>query len=312
MTDGPHATPENESYRSGFVAILGKPNAGKSTLVNALLGEKLCAVSGLPQTTRDRINAIHSDDTMQAVFVDLPGLVADTDKLNAALRQNVLDGIEGVDCVIHLVDTTDPDPVGADMAALLAATKTPVIGVASKIDTQAADFDAAQYFATLEGGAPPARYTVLLGISAVRGAGLGELLAAVRELLPEGPPLYDPDQLTDRSMRFLAAELIREKVFQLLHEEIPYSTAVTIEAFEERSVGKAYIAASIHLERDSQKGIVIGRGGSMLKKISQSARHDIEALLGNGVFLDLHVKVTPHWRKKEYLLREFGYDTRKR
>ncbi|MBX3727914.1 MAG: GTPase Era [Candidatus Sumerlaeia bacterium] len=308
MTDSrPTIGEADNAFRTGFVAVLGRPNAGKSTLVNALVGQKLCAVSGLPQTTRDRINVIWSDDAMQAVFVDLPGLVEGTDKLNEALRRNVLDGIEGVDCVLHLVDTTDPRPVDEDIVALVLATTRPVLGVASKIDTRSPDFDAGAWFGQLAGGVPASHYAARLGVSATTGVGLQKLRDTVFKFLPVGPPLFDPEQLTDRNLRFLAAELIREKVFHFTHQEIPYATAVTIEAFEERARGKTYIAATIHIERDSQKGIIIGRGGAVLKRISQAARRDIEALLDAGVFLDLHVKVSPDWRKKDYFLREFGY-----
>lgn len=312
MTAGEDAASFAQGHRSGFVSILGKPNAGKSTLVNALVGEKLLAVSGLPQTTRDRIHAILSTPAMQVVFVDLPGLVAANDRLNEALRQRVLDGLEGVDCVIHLVDPTDPDPVGDDIAGVLAEVRTPVLCAVNKIDTQGPDFDASAWLDALPPPFDRARYRATLALSAARGTGTEELLAAVAGFLPEGPPLYDPDALTDRSMRFLAAELIREKVFHHTHQEIPYSTAVTIEQFEERKKGKWFVSANIHVERDSQKGMVIGKGGAMLKKISHDARTDIERLTGHPIFLELFVKVSHKWRKSEVHLREFGYGLRKK
>lgn len=297
-------------FRSGFVSILGRPNAGKSTLVNALVGEKLAAVSGLPQTTRDRINAIHTDDMMQAIFVDLPGLVEASDKLNEALRQNVIDGLEGVDCVLHLIDVTEQPPLDADIAEIVRSVSTPILAVASKIDRMPGNFNAAGWLRALGPPFEPERYEAFLGVASVVGAGLAELREAVRGFLPPGPPLYDPEALTDRNLRFLAAELIREKVFHFTHQEVPYATAVTIEAFEERPQGKWYVAATVHLERESQKGLLIGKGGAMLKKISQAARHDIEGLAGNGIFLDIHVKVSKNWRKSEMHLKQFGYDAK--
>jgi len=295
------------TYKSGFVAILGMPNAGKSTLVNALIGEKLAAVSGLPNTTRDRIHAILSTESMQMIFVDLPGLTEGTDRLNEALRSRVLDSVAGVDVVLHLVDVEDPLPVTADMAEVLAKSLRPVVLAVNKVDRKSASFDARSWAGELPAPFDAALYRKVIGVSALKGGGLNELLGVLEDLLPEGPPLYDVDQLTDRNLRFLASELIREKVYHFTHEEIPYATAIEIEEFREQQGGKTFIAAIIHLERDSQKGIVIGRGGAMLKKISTAARKDIENLMQGPVFLQLHVKVSRDWRRSERALREFGY-----
>jgi len=300
------------NHRAGFASIFGRPNAGKSTLVNALVGEKIAAVSGLPQTTRDRIHGILSKPDFQIVFVDLPGLVEASDKLNEALRASAIDGLDGVDVVVHLVDATMPDPVGADMAAVVAAVRTPKIFAASKTDKMPADFDARRFAESLAPLVDPSRYSDFIAVSAQTGAGLPQLVQAVVRRLPEGEPLFDPENLTDRDMRFLASELIREKVFHLTHEEIPYATAVAIDEFQERARGKWYVAASIHVERDSQKGVVIGKGGAMLKRISQAARADIERLTGAPIFLELHVKVTPNWRRNDARLREFGYGREKK
>ncbi len=294
-------------FRSGFVAILGKPNAGKSTLVNALIGEKLAAVSGLPNTTRDRIHAILTTDTMQAILVDLPGLVEGSDRLNEALRKRVLDSVAGVDVVLHIIDVEDLQSVNEDIADVLARSQRPVVLAINKVDRKSAAFDARSWAGELPPPFNAALYREIIGLSALKGQGLPQLLKALEGLLPPGPHLYDPDQLTDRHLRFLAAELIREKVYHFTHEEIPYSTAVEIEEFHERPGGKTFIAAIIHLERDSQKGIVIGKGGAMLKKISTAARQDIERLMDGPVFLQLHVKVSRDWRRSERALREFGY-----
>jgi len=214
-------------FRTGFVSILGLPNAGKSTLVNALLGEKIAAVSGLPQTTRDRINAILTSDDHQIVLVDLPGLVGATDKLNEALRRNVIEGLEGVDCVVHLVDATMSDPVGADARAIVSALSTPVVFVASKTDAVPEGFSIESFAKSHD--IDLSRYAAAMAVSSVKGAGLAELVGELRSRMPAGPPLYDPDDLTDRDLRFLSAEIVREKVFHLTHQEIPYSTAVAID-----------------------------------------------------------------------------------
>jgi GTP-binding protein Era len=302
----PRIPPPGE-FRSGFVAILGKPNAGKSTLVNSLVGEKLAAVSGLPNTTRDRLHAILTTETMQAIFVDLPGLVLGTDRLNESLRRRVLDGIAGVDVVLHLIDVEDKEPITADVAGVLASISTPVILAVNKIDCKSAAFDARSWAGELPAPFNASLYRNIIGVSALHRTGLDELVARIEQLLPIGVHLYDPEQLTDRNLRFLSAELIREKVFHFTHEEIPYSAAVEIEEFHEQHEGKTFVAAIIHVERDSQKGIVIGHGGAMLKKISTAARKDIEHLLDGPVFLQLHVKVSRDWRRSERALREFGY-----
>ena len=308
MTQSPLTEPEwNPNFRCGFVSFLGKPNVGKSTLVNALLGQKLVAVSGLPQTTRDRIHAIVSQPDYQMILVDLPGMVEATDKLNEVLRENVLNGIEGVDCVIHLMDATEPQPVSPDLAALIRALPCPVIGVLNKVDLLTAPFSEEAFFAKLDGIVERSHYAGFHAIAARLGAGVPELLQSLIPLLPKGPALYDPDELTDRDLRFLSAELIREKVFLHTHQELPYSTAVAIEQFSERENGKWYIAAIIHVERDPQKGMVIGKGGEKLKRISQEARRDIEELCGAPVYLELFVRVTKNWRKSDFLLKQLGY-----
>lgn len=299
--------PEESSFRAGFVALLGKPNAGKSTLMNALVGARLAAVSGLPQTTRERLSGIYTDDACQIVFVDLPGMIAATDKLNEALRQNVLRGIDGVDAVLHLVDVADPAPIDPDMAEALASVATPLILVVTKMDGKNGEKDPAVSVGPKLPQALRDRYAATVGVSALEERGLEALLAAATEHLPPGPPLYDPDDLTDRTLRYLAQEAIREKAFHFLHEELPYSVAVQVEEFKEREAGKWYVQATIYVERPTQKGMVIGKKGAMLKKISTAARRDIEELAGMPVFLDLWVKVREKWRKNEAALREFGY-----
>jgi len=305
--DDPVPGQKKPPFRSGFVALLGKPNAGKSTLLNALVGTKLAAVSALPQTTRERCAGIYSDDHRQVVFLDLPGLTEPDDRLNECLRANVMEGLEGVDAVLHLVDVADPDPFPAPMLEVIRRVRMPIVLAVNKVDAKRAKTNAGAWAGE---NMPPelrACYKRLLAISAVERRGTGELIDVLTELLPEGEPLYDPENLTDRDLRFLSQEMIREKLFLHLHEEIPYATVVQVEEFEERSGEKWFISAMIYVERESQKGIVIGRGGETLKKISTAARGEIERLCEAPVFLELRVKVKEKWRRNDGALRQFGF-----
>ena len=299
-----------EAFRTGLVALLGKPNAGKSTLLNALIGTKLSAVSPLPQTTRERLAGVYTDDNRQIVFIDLPGLITPTDRLNEVLLSNVLEGVQDVDAVLHLVDVADEEQLGPEMEAALQRVKAPLLLVINKIDGKRAKTDAGSWAGEKLPPAVRSRYRRVLGISAIEKKGLTPLLDALTEHLPEGPPLYDPESLTDRDLRYLTQEMIREKLFLHLHEELPYATAVLVEEFKEREGEKWFISAMIYVERESQKGMVIGKGGEMLKKISQSARVDIERLCDAQVYLELRVKVREKWRKKDHELEFFGYKAR--
>lgn len=307
MTERHEPDAPSPEFRCGFVAILGKPNAGKSTLVNRLVGEKVAIVSPRPQTTRDRINAILTDDASQIVFVDMPGLVEARDRLNEALVESIRQALDGIDLVIHLIDVTDSDPLLPPAPETLAGIQVPVIGVVSKVDLLTTPFSLERRLNDKPDWIDPARYAALLPVSAVKGLGLDALINTIRPLLPLGPPLYDPDYTTDRDMRWLAAESVREKVFMILGEEVPYSVATETDEFTERPDGKWLIRVTIYVERESQKGIVIGAGGRILKQIGQAARTDIESMTGHPVFLELWVKVRKNWRKKENELRHFGY-----
>jgi len=304
--------PPETPFRAGFAALLGKPNAGKSTLLNAIVGAKLAAVSALPQTTRDKFSGIYSDDSRQIVFVDLPGLVTPDDRLNECLHSNVREGISGVEVVIHLVDVADKEPAGDEVVRAVASVRGPIILVVNKIDGSHARVDAGSWAGEHLPPEMKKRYATILGVSAREKKGLDGLLSAIGAHLPEGPPLYDTDILTNRDLRYLSQEMIREKAFQFLHEELPYSTAVLIEEFTERAEGKWYIRAVVYVERDSQKGIVIGNGGATLKKISTAARRDIEALCGAPVYLELFVKTREKWRRNDSDLRMFGLTPPKR
>lgn len=297
----------SDGYKTGFVAFLGKPNAGKSTLLNALVGAKLAAVSALPQTTRERFAGIHSDDERQIIFVDLPGLTLATDRLNECLRLSVLESLNDVDLVVHLIDVADPTPVTKDVEEALSLIKRPMLLVVNKIDGKRAKTDAGSWAGENLSAELRKRYVAIVGISAAERKGLDVLLLEITQRLPEGPPLYDTEIMTDRDLRYLSQEMIREKAFIFLHEELPYATAVQVDEFVEREQGKWYIRATIYVERESQKGMVIGKNGEMLRKISKSAREEIEKICDAPVFLDLWVKVREKWRKNDYDLRMFGF-----
>ena len=289
---------EQPPFKSGFVAILGKPNAGKSTLMNALVGLKVSIVSAKPQTTRDRVSGILSTDTYQIVFVDMPGVIVPDDKLNETLIARVEESLEAVDILYHLVDATDKHPTNPKMEELLRRTKAgKKFLVVNKIDLNR---DAWAH------GNVPVGYDELIRVSALRGTGLDQLLNKTVEHLLPGPIFYDPDQLTDRDERFIAGEVVREKVFENLSDELPYAVHTETETFEERP-GKDFIRVVIYVERESQKGIVIGHKGEMLKKIGADARKEIEEVTDRPCFLELWVKVRPNWRKSEFDLQNFGY-----
>jgi len=298
MTDKP--------FRSGFVSIIGRPNAGKSTLLNSMMGEKVVITSDKPQTTRNRIKGIHNIPGAQIVFIDTPGIHRAKSMLNKYMVEEALASIKEVDAILFLVEADAP--AGSQEALileLLAEVRTPVILVINKIDLVPKD-------ALLERMGTYGRmyaFREIIPVSALTGDGVGLIVDAVYNHLPEGP-LYFPDEiLTDLPERFIVAELIREKVFRLTRDEVPYSVAVEIESFKERPDGSLIsISAVINVERDSQKGIVIGKKGEMLKKIGMQARREIEQLLDTKVFLELFVRVRKDWSENRQMLREFGYE----
>jgi GTPase len=302
----PLATPPG--FKSGFVAILGKPNAGKSTLLNHILGRKLTIVSRKPQTTRDTILGIFSREKYQIVFVDTPGIIEANNLLNRCLIDAASMAIEDVDLIYHILDVNDPEPVTPAVAELIRSSKAPKFLLANKTDRLSKPFKPKNC-----PNLPDIKdYNEVLGISALNGDNISWLMKKTLDLLPEGPLYYDPEQVSDRNMRFLCAEIVREKTFELLGQELPYSIAVQIEEFKERDNGKHYVRAVIYVERDSQKGMIIGSGGKMLKEIGSLARPDMEKLVESSVYLDLWVKVRKNWTKKENELRFFGYFPKKR
>jgi len=305
-------------FRSGFIALLGKPNTGKSTLVNALLGQKIAAVSPRPQTTRRRQLGILTTETAQFVLVDTPGVHPPRHKLGQFLNQEAGEALDGVDLVLFLVDaSTDPDDDDRGIAGLLTSLRRRpdiVLGLnkADLVSESALEARRAAYQAlvstVLDAGVPDSSVVVF---SAAIRRGLDELLAVLEARLPERPPEFPEDQLTDSYEREIAADLIREAALIALRDEVPHSLTVRIDEFKERSEQVAYIHATLFIERDSQKGIVIGEGGKMLKRIGTAARQEIERMSGRKVYLELRVKVEKDWRNDEAALRRFGYKLKK-
>jgi GTP-binding protein Era len=299
--DSAQATAESE-FRCGFIGLAGKPNAGKSTLVNALVGDKLAIVTPKAQTTRDRILGFRTEDRYQAIFVDMPGLIEPKDRFNAALMDIAAEALSNVDLCYHLVDARDPNPAPEHVVQALRASKAPVFLVWTHVDLLKPTQDVAVLPEEVK-----SLYKRTFAISGTEGHGIPELIDASIPLLPDSPPLYPLEDLTDRSLRYLVAEMVREKVFLKLEQEIPYGVACEVEQYEERLDGPDYIRVTVYVERPNHKAILIGAGGSVLREIGSEARRDIERLAGKKVFLDLWVKVRKDWRKSERDLKYFGY-----
>ncbi len=300
----------DKPIRSGMVAIVGPPNAGKSTLMNGLLEQKISIVSPKPQTTRNRILGIMNDEGYQIVLLDTPGLHKAREPLNQEMVRIALDSLHEVDAVLYMIDVSLPLPEklkeekGQELAGYMEQVRCPVILVLNKVDL----LNKEKLLAMIQVYAELFPFHAIIPMSALHGDGNERLLAELLQLLPVGPRYYPEDIPTDASERFLVAEIIREKVFLLTGEEIPYSTAVLIESFKEDPMkGLITIHAAIVLERESQKGIVIGKGGLKLKSIGTAARKDIEKLLDQKVLLKLWVKVRKNWSRDEKFLKELGF-----
>ena len=294
-------------FRSAFVAIIGRPNVGKSTLVNALLGQKIAAVSPKPQTTRKRQLGILTTDSAQLVFVDTPGIHNPRHKLGTFLNQEAAEALEGVDVIVWLVDSSvRPLEEDKQIASLLRRlpARTPLVLAANKIDLVSAEALTPRieaYQASL------GRAAQVISISATQNRNLDQLRELLISLAPVRPPEFDEEQVTDSYERDIAADLIREACLHKLRDEVPHGVGVRVDEFVERDNGMLYIAATVFVERESQKGIVIGEGGKMLKQIGSSARKEIEEMGGRPIFLELRVKVLKDWRNDENALRRLGY-----
>jgi GTP-binding protein Era len=296
-----------EDHRSGFVAVIGRPNVGKSTLINGWLGQKIAIVSPKSQTTRQRLLGILTLPTAQVILMDTPGLHKPQHRLGDFMVDQAEQALPDADVICLLVDIS-VEPGIADRHVVNAirgkAPVTPLLLAMNKLDSLPADKVASRV----------AAYCALVGeevdwlaLSALDPAGRADLLERVIRLLPFGPRYYPSDQITDQEERFIVAEMVREQVLHATHQEVPHSAAVSVQDFKERSPGLTYISATIYVERDSQKRIVLGKDGSLIKQIGQAARQEIEAMLGVKVYLELWVKVWPNWRKQESRLRELGY-----
>ena len=300
--------------RAGRVAILGRPNVGKSTLLNRIVGEKLAIVTPKPQTTRNRIAGVYNDAARgQIVFVDTPGVHGAKKELNRFMVGEALGLIPDIDAALLVVDaaTAVPevwraDDIEARILKALAEARRPVVLALNKVDTVK---DKGGLLPILESWAKRSDLRAIVPLSAKRGTNVDRLVGELWELLPEGPPLYAPEQLTDRTERFLAAELIREQLFTSLRQEVPYAVAVVIDEWNERAGGDVVIAASIVVERDNQKAIVLGKGGTMIKDVGTRARLEITELLQRPAHLKLTVRVEPEWTTSPQAMAALGYRT---
>lgn len=294
-----------EHYKSGFVALVGRPNVGKSTLMNHLIGQKIAITSDKPQTTRNRIQTVYTDDRGQIIFLDTPGIHKAKNKLGEYMV-NVATGTLGeVDVVLWLVEPSTFIGAGEQrIAEMLRKVKTPVILVINKIDTVKNQEDILKF---IDAYKDVCEFAEIVPVSALKDQNTDKMTELLFKYLPYGPQYYDEDTVTDQPMRQIAAELIREKALRLLEDEIPHGIAVTIELMKERENGMFDIEANIVCERDSHKGIIIGKGGSMLKRIGTQARREIENLMGARVNLQLWVKVRKEWRDSELYMKNYGY-----
>lgn len=290
-------------FKSGFVNIVGNPNVGKSTLMNDLVGERISIITSKAQTTRHRIMGIVNAPGYQIVFSDTPGVLKPKYKLQESMLNFSEGALTDADVLIYVTDVVEDPTKNADFLARVAKEKCPVLLVINKIDLLKGQADLEAIVEKWKGILPNAE---IFPTSATERFNVDSLMKRIVELLPEGEPYFGTDALTDKPARFFVTEIIREKILTNYEKEIPYSVEVIVEKFEEKETS-IHIMAVIYVERDSQKGILIGKGGAMLKKVGTEARKDIEAFFGKNVYLELFVKVEPNWRNRENKLRTFGY-----
>lgn len=293
-------------YKSGFITLIGRPNVGKSTLMNHLIGQKIAITSDKPQTTRNRIQTVYTDNRGQIIFLDTPGIHKAKNKLGEYMVSVAEHTLREVDVVLWLVEPTTYIGAGEQhIAEQLRKIKTPIILVINKIDTLKNPDDILTFINAYK---DICQFAEIVPVSALKDKNTDLMLDLLYGYLPEGPQYYDEDTVTDQPMRQISAELIREKALRLLHDEIPHGIAVTVEKMKERKNGIIDLEAIIVCERDSHKGIIIGKGGSMLKKIGSQARREIEALMDARINLQLWVKVRKEWRDSELYMKNYGYN----
>ncbi|WP_019005245.1 GTPase Era [Cohnella laeviribosi] len=293
-----------KGFKSGFVAIVGRPNVGKSTLLNQVIGQKIAIMSDKPQTTRNKIHGVYTTDEMQIVFLDTPGIHKPKSKLGDYMMKSAESALSEVDAILFLTDVSEALG-GGDRFIIerLKKVDTPVFLVLNKIDKVHPE----DLLPVIDQYSALYRFAEIVPVSALHGNNVNTLLEQLSRYLPEGPMYYPADQVTDHPEQFVCAELIREKILLLTRDEIPHSIAVEIESMRTEENGVVHIGAVIYVERQSQKGIVIGKNGSMLKEVGKLARLDIERLLGSKIFLELWVKVKEDWRNRESVLHTLGF-----
>ncbi|WP_049175839.1 GTPase Era [Ligilactobacillus salivarius] len=292
------------NFHSGFVAILGRPNVGKSTFLNRVVGQKIAIMSDKAQTTRNKIQGIYTEDDTQIVFIDTPGIHKPHSRLGDFMVESALSTLNEVDAVLFMVNATQKRGRGDDfIIERLKNVKKPIYLVINKIDQIHPD----KLLQIMDDYRNTLDYAEVFPISALEGNNCPELIESLVNTLPEGPQYYPADQITDHPERFIAGELIREKVLELTREEVPHSVAVVVDRIHREDDEKVLVQATIVVERNSQKGIIIGKGGKMLKQIGVKARKDIELMLGDKVYLELWVKVQPNWKDRQVDLQALGY-----
>lgn len=291
------------NFRSGYVSLTGRPNVGKSTLLNTILGEKIAIVTAKPQTTRNRIIGIKTVPGAQIIFTDTPGIHKPKHKLGEAMVKGALESVREADVVLFMVEPQEPGPGDRHILEILKGLQKPVFLLINKIDR----VKKPQLLPLIDSYSGLFRFREIVPVSALTGDGVTVLLKRIIEFLPEGPPYYPEDLLTDQQERDLVSEIIREKIMEQTEEEIPYSVAVEVTDWSQREDGLVALRANIYVEREGQKGIIIGKGGLRLKDIGTAARLGIEGLLGRRVFLELWVKIKRDWRSNELSLKDLGY-----
>jgi len=294
---------QSEKFRSGYVSLTGRPNVGKSTLLNTILGEKVAIVSPKPQTTRNRIIGVKTLPDAQIVFIDTPGIHKPKHKLGELMVKQAKESVKEVDVILFMVEPEEPGSGDKFIIDILKDMGKPVFLLINKVDT----IKKPLVLPVIEAYSKLYPFKEIIPISALAGDGIDALIKTIVNYLPEGPKYYPDDVLADQLERFMVSEIIREKIIQQTEDEIPYSVAIEINQWSEREDGVVFIQANIYVEREGQKGIIIGKGGARLKTIGTNARLEIEKLLGTKVFLELWVKIKKDWRSSERILKELGF-----